>query len=161
MLKKYFNFGHHEAHVFREFPLGTSYRADYLIAGKNSDGWHFVYVELEAPNGSITLTNGELGATFRKGQIQTTDWQTWLDSNFHSLHEFFSKHTKQDEQLPIEFRNFDRTRISYVVIAGRRKDFQENTYRIQRQTIQNAQTYLIHYDNVIDAVRQLVDSRTY
>jgi len=92
LLKKYFNFGHHEAHVFREFPLGTTYKADYLLIGKSSSGWHFVFIELESPNGNVTVQNGELGTVFRKGLSQIEDWDEWLDSNFNLLQEYFLKH---------------------------------------------------------------------
>ena len=44
ILKNNYRFGHHDAFLFPEFPLGTSYKADYLLIGKNSDGWSFVFV---------------------------------------------------------------------------------------------------------------------
>ncbi|WP_229608433.1 Shedu anti-phage system protein SduA domain-containing protein [Vibrio parahaemolyticus] len=161
LLKKYYNFGHHAAHLFREFPLGTSYKADYLLVGKNSDGWHFVFVELESPNGSVTTLNGDLGTVFRKGKAQIEDWEFWLERNYSVFQEFFKKHKKLDDPLPEEFCHFDRSRINYVVIAGRRGDFNDKTYRIQRQSIRNNQIHLIHYDNLIDAVELLSDSCTY
>ena len=161
LLKKYFNFGHHEACVFREFPLGTSHKADYLLIGRNSDGWHFVFVELETPCGRITLADGALGEAFRKGKSQVDDWNHWLEKNFNSLQEYFSKHTKRDKQLPEEFCNLDKSRINYVVIAGRRSNFLDKTYRIQREAIRNEQVHLIHYDNVVDAINELRESSTY
>jgi len=161
LLKKYFSFGHHESYIFREFPLGTSYRADYLLAGKNSDGWHFVFVELEAPYGNITLADGGLGQSFRKGMSQIENWDTWLESNFSHLSEVFCKYKKKNELLPNEFCRLDKTRINCVVVAGRRKDFSDETYRIQRKLKRNEQVYLVHYDNIIDAVNMLVGSNTY
>lgn len=47
--------GHHVAYLFPEFPLETSYKAGYLIIGKNSGGHEFVFVELENPKGNITI----------------------------------------------------------------------------------------------------------
>ncbi|WP_335918052.1 Shedu anti-phage system protein SduA domain-containing protein [Shewanella algae] len=161
LLKKYYNFGHHAAHIFCEFPLGTSYKADYLLVGKNSDGWHFVFVELESPYGSVITSKGGLGNVFRKGQAQVENWDLWLEKNFSSLQEFFKKHKKSDESLPEEFCSFDKSRINYVLIAGRRNDFQDTTYRIQRKSVRNNQIHLIHYDNVIDAINLLGKSCTY
>lgn len=161
LLKKYYNFGHHEAHVFREFPLGTSYKADYLLVGKNSDGWHFVFVELEAPYGSVTVANGDLGAVFRKGKTQVEEWDLWLERNYSSLQEYFSKHKKSGDPLPEDFCHLDKSRINYIVVAGRREDFTNKTYRIQRLNKRNEQILLIHYDNIIDAAELLSESRTY
>ena len=62
--------GHHGAYLFPEFPLGTSYKADYLLIGNGSGGHEFIFIELENPKGNITLQNGELGNTFRKGILQ-------------------------------------------------------------------------------------------
>lgn len=160
VLKKYFNFGHHEAHVFREFPLGTSYYADYLLLGKNSDGWHMVFVELEAPKGAVTLKDGELGNVFRKGLVQVEDWKYWLEGNFSALREFFMRH-KGESSLPEELLTYDSSRIKYVVVAGRRSDFCEKTYRIQRKKIIDSQVYMIHYDNLVDGCYMLLDGATY
>lgn len=160
LLKKHFNFGHHEAHVFREFPLGTSFKVDYLILGKNSDGWHLVFVELEAPYGNITLGNGDLGSVFRKGKSQIEDWDLWLEKNFYSLQEYFSRHKKENTPLPEELCYFDKSRVSYVVVAGRRDDFKEKTYRIQRTNFKS-NVYLIHYDNLVDAITQLTEGNTF
>ena len=46
---KYYHFGHHDAYLFKEFKLGTEYIADYVLVGKSSDGFEFVFVEFENP----------------------------------------------------------------------------------------------------------------
>ncbi len=161
LLKKYYNFGHHEAHAFREFPLGTSYKVDYLLVGRNSDGWHFVFIELEAPSGSVTVNNGDFGAVFRKGKSQIDDWDLWLEQNYGSLQEYFQRHKKPDDTLPEEYLRLDKSRINYVVVAGRRTDFNDRTYRLQRTMRNNDQVLMIHYDNMIDAAKSLINCQTY
>ncbi len=160
ILKKYFSFGHHEAHIFPEFQLGASYRVDYLLVGKNSDGWSFVFVELESPKNS-TISDGELGQAFRKGLSQISDWDFWLDQNFHSLHDVFNKYKKNSESLPEEFYHLDKSRIHYVVIAGRRSDFTEKTYRIKRNHSKKDNIILLHYDNLLDSAELMLNSGTY
>ena len=46
ILKNY-DFGHHYACVVPEYSLGSEYRVDYLLIGKNSIGYQFVFVEFE------------------------------------------------------------------------------------------------------------------
>ena len=41
------NIGNHGAYLFPEFQLGSSYKADYLLLGKSSGGFEFIFVELE------------------------------------------------------------------------------------------------------------------
>lgn len=161
LLKKYFHFGHHETYLFPEFQLGNSYKADYLIIGKSSGGWEFVFVELEAPKGKITLSKGDLGEAFRKGEIQSDDWQTWLEARYSSLKETFDKSRRTDAALPDEFSTLDKSRLHFVVIAGRRTDFKDKTYQIQRKTRKEKKLLLLHYDNLIDAATDVIGKPTY
>lgn len=42
-----YNFGHHDAYLFPEQKLGNEYAVDYMLLGKNSDGYSIVLVEFE------------------------------------------------------------------------------------------------------------------
>ncbi len=161
ILSKYFTFGHHDAFLFPEFPLGTTYKVDYLLIGNSSDGWNFVFVELESPNKNITIADGELGLAFRKGLNQISNWDAWLDANFPTLREVFEKYKNQSELLPSEFTMLDKSRIYYVVIAGRRNDFSDKTYRKRRKRSRNAAELILHYDNVLDTARNVIGRDTY
>jgi len=161
LLKEYFHFGHHEAYLFREFQLGTTYKADYLLVGKTSDGCHFVFVELEAPNGDITVANGDLGKVFRKGLAQVADWNNWLEGRYGSLTESFDECKRVDMALPQESCRLDTSRIHYVVIAGRRADFNERTYRIRRKKQQESAELILHYDNLLDSAERIIGQETY
>lgn len=159
ILKSYYQtFGHHDAFVFPEFQLGNSFVADYLIAGKGSGGFEFVLVEFEALYGKITLANGELGEAFRKGLNQIGDWDSWIDSNYISLKETFDKFKKPNDTLPEEFTHLDKSRIHYVVVAGRRKDFNKKTYTIRRK---DKDKKILHYDNLLDSLKNMIGKATY
>jgi hypothetical protein len=161
ILKENFHFGHHDAFLFPEFPLGTSHRADYLLVGRSSDGYQFVFVELEAPTKNITIAKGQLGKAFRNGQTQINDWTSWLDANFQALTEIFSKFKRAGMDLPDEFVRFDRTRVHFVIVAGRRGDFQEKTYHIRRSSVKAGGPWLLHYDNIVDSAQALIGKPTY
>jgi hypothetical protein len=161
LMKAYFHFGHHQAYMFPEFQLGTSYKADYLLVGKSSGGWHFVFVELEAVTGKITLAGGELGEVFRKGLSQVADWNAWLEERYGSLSETFDKHRRSDMALPREFSHLDTSRINFVVIAGRRDDFSEKTYQIRRRSQAQSATLVLHYDNLLDSAERVIGELTY
>lgn len=158
---KGYTFGHHDAYIFPEFQLGTEYKADYLLIGKNSGGYEFIFVELEDPNGNITKKNGNIGEAFRKGIDQTKDWKRWLEKNYQSLREVFKKHMKDRERLPNEFIEYDSTRFHYVVIAGRRKKFNELTYQIKREYMREQNILLMHYDNLVDQSNGIIGKSTY
>lgn len=160
ILKRYFHFGHHDAFLFPEFQLGNSYQVDHLLVGKSSDGWHFVFIELEAPVGNITIASGDLGSVFRKGLAQVSDWDAWLQARYSSLAETFNK-SRGSERLPDEFFTLDKSRIHFVVIAGRRADFKEKTYRIRRTKNNENSEMILHYDNILDAAGYVIGELTY
>lgn len=154
-------FGHHGAYAFKEFELPPNFVADYLLVGKSSGGYQFIFVELESPEGSITNADGTFGTTIRKGLRQIEDWDAWIDSNYSHLKLLFYKHISPRESLPEEFMSLDKSRIHYTIIAGRRTHFKEKTYRQQRKLKLERNITLLHYDNLIDTLQYLKKSGTY
>ena len=154
-----YSFGHHDAFVFKEFSLGTSYVADYVLVGLSSDGYKFIFVEFENPYNNVTTKNGEFGTTIRKGLSQVDDWKRFIESNYFSIGTEFKKYTKNN--LPDEFFIYDSTRINYVVVAGRRADFKEKTYMLKRELEQDKNIKLYHYDNLYDISVNAIGSSTY
>lgn len=123
-----FSVGHHEAYLFPEVPLSNNFVCDYLLIGTNSLGYEFIFVELESPHKKVTLKNGDIGESIRKGIKQVNDWKSWNDSNFISLRTYFEKHINPTfNGLPKEFLNYDSTRFHYVVVSGKRDDYKEYT----------------------------------
>jgi antiviral defense system Shedu protein SduA len=161
ILKDNFDFGHHEAYLFPEFPLGTSHKADYLLVGRNSGGYEFVFVEFEAPSKNITTRNGDLGKAFRSGQSQVADWDSWLAANYQTLSEEFRKQKKSGMDLPEEFTRFDPSRVHFVIVAGRRGDFKEKTYRMRRGGRKKGGPLILHYDNIADFAEAIIGNAAY
>lgn len=161
ILKSNYRFGHHASFIFPEFKLPPNYQVDYLIVGKNSDGYHFVFVELENPYGQITLKDGSYGEPIRKGIKQIDDWEIWLEENFSHLRLVFDQALNNTEKLPKEFTVFDKTRMHYVVVAGRRTDYNERTYRLQRKNLEERKLQVFHYDNIIDFATEIIGSSSY
>lgn len=161
ILKDNYNFGHHDAFIFPEFKLGVSYKADYLLIGKNSGGYEFVFVELEAPYGNITTKEGIDGIAMRKGIKQVRYWKKWIQSNYVSLKEIFDKYKNPQEKLPDEFLRLDINRIHYAIVAGRRKDFTTETYDLRREMKNESQIMLLHYDNLYDSAKNIIGMATY
>lgn len=158
---KNYDFGHHDLYLFPEFLLGNTFKADYLIVGKNSAGYHFIFVEMENPYNQITKMDGTLAGTFRKGTKQIDDWKHYLESNFSRLQETFNKYKNQTLTLPSEFLNYEPGRIHYVVVAGRREDFNDRTYREKRAYKDNQKIELLHYDNLYDSAIAIIGNNTY
>lgn len=160
VLKNYTTFGHHDRYLFKEFKLPPDFQADYLVVGKNSEGYHFLFFELENPYDNITIKSGSFGSTIRKGLEQINDWKTWLEKNYSSLKNVFNKQLNPNRQLPTEFLEYDSTRMNFVIVSGRRKDFNEKTYRLRREN-KKMGIHILHYDNLLDESVKLIKTSAY
>lgn len=83
--------------VFPEFPLGTDYRADFLIVSADSCGWHAVFVELEGPNDQIYIKDGSAAQKLRQAQKQVEDWKKYVRTNSNVVKSEISKRLKPKE----------------------------------------------------------------
>lgn len=158
ILKSNYRFGHNALFLFPEFEMPPNYQADYLMVGENSDGHHFIFIELENPYNDITTQDGSYGTTIRKGIKQIEDWEVWLERYFSNLKLVFEGLKNKQEILPKEFRDFDKTRIHYVVVAGRRSDYSERTYRLRRNNLEQRKALILHYDNLIEYAKKTIET---
>ena len=157
-LFQFFEFGHHDRYLFREFKIGTSFQADYLLIGRGSGGTEFVWVELESHVNNITIKSGDFGTTIRKGLQQTNDWEKFINGNFSAVRAELQKHKSPEVNWEDEYINYDPHKMHYVVVAGRRPDFNERTYEMRRQS-KMTNRLVLHYDNLVDKSEWLVKLR--
>lgn len=156
-----YHFGHHDAYIFPEFMLGTSYRVDYLVIGRSSGGNEFIFIEFEDSDGRITRKNGDFGDVIKKGISQVGDWDEWIDANFQNLSESFNSLKNTQKSLPDEFYKLDKSRIHYAIVAGRRTHYTEKTYRLRRKEKEQRKITLLHYDNLIDLSTNTIGKNTF
>ncbi len=150
-----------ECIYFQNFSWVIHIKLIIFLLEKSSRGYEFIFIELESPYGNITLKDGQLGAEFRDGISQLEDWKRWLPANYSSFGEIMRKHKNSARDLPEEFYILDMSRFHYVVISGRRSDFQDKTYIIKRERKKADDIDIIHYDNLYDFSNKLIGKLTY
>lgn len=144
-----YNFGHHDAYLFPEQKLGNEYMADYMLLGKNSDGYNIVLVEFEKANTNYHLSTSNMESeSVRKGLTQIQDWKRWLDSN----KEFFLRNIGLTEK-GIDVPTY---RIYYYLVVSRR-DFMDSTaLDIRSQSIyERKNTKIVTFDRLVDNIKKL------
>ena len=159
LLRHYYRTGHHDDnYIFPEFKIGSAYVADYLLIGNSSDGYQFVFVELEAPNGRITKEKGtRFGEVINKGIEQVRDWQMYIAANWNVIVAELEKHSFSNTKLPRQLYKYCPYQIYYAVIAGLRKDFEN--IRDRKLQLQNENNItLLHYENLIDVANEKLKS---
>lgn len=144
-----YDFGHHDAYVSVEHQLGESFRADYMLLGKNSLGYHIVLVEFENANVDYRLKNscGE-SESVRKGLVQIRDWKCWMDENRSY---FLGRPGTRDI-----CNNIPSWGINYCLVVSRRDKMDEKANKMRRITSGEIRGLkIVTYDRLIDNVRQL------
>ena len=143
-----YDFGHHEAYISVEQPLGAEYRADYMLLGRNSIGHHIVLVEFENVNVDFRLQKSNMETeAVRKGMAQINDWKRWMDSN--------RPYFLQSCGLSDIGRNIPTWGITYCLVVGRRKRMDETSNQMRGQIQYERGVHIITYDRLVDNILKL------
>ena len=135
-----YNFGHHDAYLFPEQQLGNDYIVDYMLLGKNSDGYSIVFVV-------ISTMNAE-SESVRKGLTQIQDWKRWIDSNRDYLLRNIGL-----LQRGIDVPTF---RFYYYLVVSRRDFMNQTALNVRSQNIyERINTKIVTFDRLVDNVKKL------
>lgn len=145
---KDFTFGHHAAFLFPEQQLANKYVVDYMLCGRNSDGYHLVLVEFEKANVKFIIEsyNSETESV-RKGISQIRDWKRWVDSN----RDYLLKDIGIDK-LGVDIPSH---RIHYCLVVSRRDLMTDTAYDVKSQMQEEQGISIITYDRIVDYIRLL------
>ena len=139
ILKDYYT-GNHGGYLFPEQPLGSEYSVDYMLLGKNSDGYSLILVEFENANTPFIIKSQVLESDdVRKGITQIRDWKRWMDEN----RQYFLKST----DLYNKGIDIPTARIYYCLVVSRRKFMNDSARELRSQ---------LTYDRLVDHITQLI-----
>ena len=143
-----YDFGHHEAYISVEQPLGAEYKADYMLLGRNSIGHHIVLVKFENVNVDFRLQNSNMETeAVRKGMTQINDWKRWMDNN--------RPYFLQSCGLSDIGRNIPTWGITYCLVVGRRKRMDDTSNQMRGQIQYERGVHIITYDRLVDNILKL------
>ena len=89
----------HERYVFKEFPLGTNYRADFVILNSYSGAWKAHFIELESVSDKIFTKGGTPTQCFAKANRQIDQWKQFVSTELHQVRQEFCKWTASRDIL--------------------------------------------------------------
>lgn len=145
---KAYDFGHHFSCVVPEYQLGAEYRLDYLLIGKNSIGYQFVFVEFEDVNVEYRLkTAASETDKVRKGLNQIRDWKRWMDKN----REYFLRTNGIREFA----HNIAPCGIRYCLVVSRRDKMDEISNQLRGELQKEVGVKIMSYDRLVDYVSLL------
>lgn len=71
--------GGHCRYAFREFPLGSTYKADFVLLNSYSGVWEIKFVELEPASAKVFTKAGVPAKRFAGALKQVDDWFTYFE----------------------------------------------------------------------------------
>lgn len=144
-----YDFGHHEAYIAPEQPLGSEYRVDYMLLGRNSIGHQIILVEFEDVNVDYkTKTSNTESESVRKGLTQIRDWRRWMDDN----RPYFMRSCG----LIDISRNIPSWGINYCLVVGRRNRMDDVANQMRGQSQHDVPGLrIVSYDRLVDNVKRL------
>ena len=144
-----YDFGHHEAFIAPEQMLGSEYRVDYMLLGRNSIGHHIILIEFENVNVDYKLKTSNTESEFvRKGLTQIRDWRRWMDDN--------RLYFMRSCGLADISRNIPSWGINYCLVVGRRSRMDDVANQMRGQSQHDAPGLrIVSYDRLVDNVKRL------
>ncbi len=146
-----YNFGHHDAYLFPEQQLGTEYTADYMLIGKNSDGYNIVFVEFEKANVPYLITTSNMESeSVRKGLTQIQDWKRWIDLNRN-----YFLNSIGISRYGIDIPSY---RIFYYLVVSRRDNMTDVAKDVRSQSMaERSNMKIVTFDRLVDNVIKLAN----
>ena len=119
------NHGIHFNLVLRKLSIGADYKCDFCFLTKSSGLWNCVLIEIEKPSsrffsGRTNKRHSEFDAAL--GQIDT--WRAYLDDMTN--HAYLTDQVLGSLRRPM---GYNPVRFKYVLVHGRRSEFESNTDR--------------------------------
>jgi hypothetical protein len=77
--------GGHSKYVLNEFPLGSKYRADFVVLLSYSFGWEITFIELENTDDIVVTKAGRPSKRLNSAISQIHDWNDYIKNNRASV----------------------------------------------------------------------------
>ncbi len=139
----------HYRYCIPQVRLGGKYVADFLLAYVDSAGIHWILVELETPDSSVTLANGnEFDQHARKGVSQIKEWREWLQENLD-----LARRLRQENGLGLPDI---RPRDEGMVLVGRRDRLRLNAHKLRRQHLEDTRIRIQTYDGLLERLEGIL-----
>lgn len=156
--------------VIAEFPLGTEYKADFVVVAPFSGAIEVRLIEIEPPSAPIFNANGTLAQRGNKALEQVNSWKTYISKNRRQYlrdldwhvtdKDLFGKHS---ERLTCTAGwEIFHPRIciyeSYTMIIGRRSFLDEKHLEKKAEFKKNNEVEIATCDRLLNGAKFIDDN---
>lgn len=145
------NHGVHFDLVLRKLPLANDYTTDFFYLSKSSADWNCILIEIEKPQSKYFKdASNKFHPDFQAALEQINSWRAWFDntSNFDG----FINGTIGPLRMPLGM-GLNPCRVKYVLVHGRRAEFEGNAIRRSRISGQERDDFhILSYDSLVESL---------
>jgi len=156
--------GGHSKYVLNEFPLGSRYRADFVVPFSYSGGWDVHFIEFENTDDIVITKDGKPSKRLNSAISQINDWSDYIERNRTSIQKDLSDwcikkdllkwHDDEDppSNYTSDYLSDPDTYINFKfhIIIGRRANISKEQRRKMNQYSKSGLVQVGTYDCFID-----------
>lgn len=158
--------------VVSEFPLGTEFRADFVILAPFSGGWEIHFVELEPPKERLFNQDGTMAKRLNKANSQIDSWRTFFEKNRPTVLRDLARFAKDRDLISGPRENEPTCHVGWPlyhpkswlhlhfdIIIGRRSELTDAELEAKAAFRDHHKIDVMTYDRLIDAARRIDEAR--
>lgn len=146
------NHGVHLDMVFRKLSLAADYTTDFFYLSKSSADWNCVLIEIEKPQSKYFKdTSNNLHQDFHAALEQINRWSAWFE-DISNLNGFING-TLSSVRSSNGLMGQNPCNIKYVLVHGRRAEFEKNKIRTSLIKAQERDDFhILSYDSLAESL---------
>lgn len=166
--------GGHTRFVFREFPIGSRYIADFVVVNSHSSAWKVKFIELEPIDDPVFTKAGTPSKRLSQALKQVDDWAEYYDAHKGQIRADLVEWAKNKDLLKYNDGNNPsnyagdyladpQTRLieSFHIIIGRREKMSSHNNRRKGTYSSKHGIEIISYDRFLDLVNDRYANSAY
>jgi len=147
------NHGVHFDVVFRKLSLADDYTTDFFYLSKSSTDWNCILIEIEKPQSKYFKdASNKFHPDFQAALEQINCWRAWF-SNRSNFDGFINGTISLLRGGPAHWMWQNPCYIKYVLVHGRRTEFERN--EIRRRLISGQERddfHILSYDSLVESL---------
>lgn len=159
--------GGHCRFVFYEFPLGSQFRADFVILNSYSGRWDIKFIELEPVDDKILTKKGKPSDRLATAYSQVESWKSYFRNHRAEVQSELARWAKTKDILGYSDGNRPCNRsgqclsdmnvpliANFYIIIGRRNELNYEHQLVKSGFVENRIAEVISYDRLLDVARE-------
>lgn len=163
--------GGHCRFLFKEFPLGSRYKVDFVILNSYSGAWEVMFIELEPVDDQVFTKQGVPSKRLAGAIKQVDDWAEYFDVNKSQVRSDLVLWAQSKDILKYDTREFicnmsgdylcdpeTYLKESFHIVIGRRDNISRPSHKRKATYTTKHGIEIVSYDRITELVNMRYQS---